>query len=112
VRIEPGRHRIAENQLRAKHVVAAGWLTWDAGSIPAASTILPWKHNGLRHSYISYRLAIVKDVGQVSLEAGNSPGMVFKHYRQLVRESEANEWFGLMPPKQPDPGADIHRDSL
>ena len=58
-----------------------------------------WKHNGLRHSFISYRLAVVKDVGQVSLEAGNSPGMVFKHYRQLVRESEAQEWFGILPPK-------------
>ena len=63
-----------------------------------------WKHNGLRHSFISYRLAVVKDVGQVSLEAGNSPGMVFKHYRQLVRESEAQEWFGIMPPK-PKEGA-------
>ena len=60
---------------------------------------VPWKHNGLRHSFISYRLALVKDVGQVSLEAGNSPQMVFKHYRQLVRESEAKEWFGIQPPK-------------
>lgn len=61
-----------------------------------------WKHNGLRHSFISYRLAVVKDVGEVSLEAGNSPGMVFKHYRQLVRESEAKEWFGVVPPKLPE----------
>jgi integrase len=68
---------------------------------------VPWKHNGLRHSFISYRLAVIKDVGQVSLEAGNSPGMVFKHYRQLVRESEATEWFGIMPPKQPEPAPTI-----
>jgi integrase len=61
---------------------------------------VPWKHNGLRHSFISYRLAVVKDVGQVSLEAGNSPQMVFKHYRQLVRESEAKTWFSIQPPKQ------------
>jgi len=60
---------------------------------------VPWKHNALRHSYISYRLAVIKDVGQVSLEAGNSPQMVFKHYRQLVRESEAQEWFVIRPPK-------------
>ena len=60
---------------------------------------VPWKRNGLRHSFISYRLAILKDVGQVSLEAGNSPSMVFKHYRQLVRESEAKEWFSILPPK-------------
>ncbi len=63
---------------------------------------VPWKHNGLRHSFISYRLAVVKDVGQVSLEAGNSPGMVFKHYRQLVRESEAAAWFAILPPKPPE----------
>ncbi len=61
---------------------------------------VPWKHNGLRHSFISYRVALLKDVGQVSLEAGNSPQMIFKHYRQLVRDSEAQEWFSIQPPKQ------------
>lgn len=59
---------------------------------------VPWKHNGLRHSYISYRLAIIKNVHQVSLEAGNSPQMVFRHYRQLVTEIHANEWFSVIPP--------------
>jgi len=32
-----------------------------------------WKANGLRHSYASYRLAMVEDVAKVSLEMGNSP---------------------------------------
>jgi integrase len=63
---------------------------------PAAG--LEWKHNGLRHSFISYRLAHIKNVHQVSLEAGNSPQMVFKHYRQLVSETLATEWFGIVPP--------------
>jgi integrase len=70
----------------------------------AGKSGVKWKHNGLRHSFISYRLAVVKDVGQVSLEAGNSPQMVFKHYRQLVRESEAQEWFSIAPVKKPDAG--------
>jgi integrase len=65
---------------------------------------VPWKHNGLRHSFISYRLAIIKNVHQVSLEAGNSPNMVFAHYRQLVRESEAAEWFSIAPVKKPGTG--------
>ena len=68
---------------------------------------VPWKHNGLRHSFISYRLAVVKDVGQVSLEAGNSPGMVFKHYRQLVRESEAKDWFSIVPPAKSENAATV-----
>ena len=64
---------------------------------PAAG--LEWKHNGLRHSFISFRHAQIKNVHQVSLEAGNSPQMVFKHYRQLVSETQATEWFGIVPPK-------------
>ena len=63
---------------------------------------VPWKHNGLRHSFISYRVAILNDVGRVSLEAGNSPTMIFKHYRQLVRESEANDWFSIAPVEPAD----------
>lgn len=39
MRLESKRHRIAENITWNKHVVAAGWLTWDVGSIPTASTI-------------------------------------------------------------------------
>src|SRR5262249_44443000 len=34
---------------------------------------LAWKQNGLRHSFISYRLALVQDVNRVALEAGTSP---------------------------------------
>jgi integrase len=65
---------------------------------PTANVV--WKHNGLRHSFISYRLAIIKNVHQVSLEAGNSPQMVFRHYRQLVTETHANEWFSITPAQQ------------
>ena len=35
-----GRHRAEENLLLTKHVVAAGRFAKDAGSTPAASTIL------------------------------------------------------------------------
>jgi integrase len=56
-----------------------------------------WKHNGLRHSFCSYRLASIKNAAQVALEAGNSPQMIFKHYRQLVTESEAGKWFSVQP---------------
>ena len=42
---------------------------------------IAWPHNGLRHSYISYRLAIVKDAAKVALEAGNSPDIIFKVVR-------------------------------
>ena len=56
-----------------------------------------WKHNALRHSFISYRLAAIKNAAEVALEAGNSPQMIFKHYRQLVTEAEAKNWFSILP---------------
>ncbi len=56
-------------------------------------------HNGLRHSYCSYRMAETKSAAQVALEAGNSPKMLFEHYRELVTEDEAKEWFSLTPKK-------------
>ena len=57
-------------------------------------------HNGLRHSFCSYRLAITKSAAQVSLEAGNSPKMLFQNYRELVTESAALEYFGILPHKK------------
>jgi integrase len=59
---------------------------------------VPWKSNALRHSFGSYRLAELQDAAKVSLEMGNSPPMLFKHYRELVTPEQAREWFGIMPP--------------
>lgn len=56
-----------------------------------------WKKNALRHSFISYRVAAIQNVAQVALEAGNSPQMIFRHYRELVTEQEAKVWFSIMP---------------
>jgi integrase len=56
-----------------------------------------WKKNALRHSYISYRVAEIEDVAKVALEAGNSPQMIFQHYRELVQPKEAKAWFAIAP---------------
>lgn len=56
-----------------------------------------WKKNGLRHSYISYRVADIQNVNQTALESGNSPAIIFRHYRELVRPADAKKWFGIEP---------------
>jgi integrase len=56
-----------------------------------------WAKNGLRHSFISYRLAILHDTARVALEAGNSPEVIFGHYRELVTPEQAQAWFGIKP---------------
>ncbi|EEF63304.1 tyrosine-type recombinase/integrase [Pedosphaera parvula] len=54
-----------------------------------------WKKNGLRHSFISYRVAEAQDVAKVALEAGNSPQMIFSNYRELVTPEKAGKWFAI-----------------
>ena len=56
-----------------------------------------WQRNALRHSFISYRVAEIQDVPKVALEAGNSPQIIFQHYRELVQPKEAKAWFGIEP---------------
>jgi integrase len=64
----------------------------------AASTAkIAWKQNALRHSFISYRLAEVKDQNLVALEAGTSPKMIHKHYRELATPEQARNWFRIVP---------------
>ena len=66
---------------------------------------MKWKKNALRHSFISYRVAETQNVAQVALEAGNSPQIIFQHYRELVRLKEAKEWFAI----EPNTVADVRR---
>ena len=59
-----------------------------------------WPHNALRHSYGSYRLAQCHDAARVSLEMGNSPQMVFAHYRELVKPRDAERFWALTPSEE------------
>lgn len=56
-----------------------------------------WKKNALRHSFCSYRLAVLKNAAQVAYEAGNSATMIFKHYHELVMPEDAEKWFSIYP---------------
>jgi integrase len=52
-----------------------------------------WVKNGLRHSYGSYRCAVVKSAAQVALEMGNSESIVRSNYLDYVERTAATKWF-------------------
>jgi integrase len=68
-----------------------------AATATETSPAVEWKQNALRHSFISYRVAVIQDVNQVALESGNSPVMIHKHYKQLVSPAAGGKWFALRP---------------
>jgi len=59
---------------------------------------VPLKHNCLRHSFGSYRVAATQNIAQTALEMGNSPSMIRQHYLEVVPKEEGEAWFSIMPP--------------
>jgi hypothetical protein len=43
-------------------------------------------------------VAQTSDVAKTALEAGNSPEMIFRHYREVVDGQAAEAWFAISPP--------------
>jgi integrase len=58
---------------------------------------MEWKHNALRHTYISARIAECGDVPRVADEAGNSPQVIRTNYLKRMRPAAAVEWFSIEP---------------
>lgn len=68
-------------------------------AVKDAAGLSDWPPNAMRHSYASYRLAQCQDAARVSLEMGNSPQMVFAHYRELVKPKDAACYWSISPDK-------------
>jgi integrase len=57
-----------------------------------------WPDNALRHSFASYHVAHFKDAKGLALEMGHTDsGMLFNHYRALVRPNEAERYWNIRP---------------
>ena len=59
--------------------------------------ISPWPHNAMRHSFGSYSLGKTKDENLTATEMGNSPGVVVRHYRAVVKETDVADYWRLRP---------------
>lgn len=53
--------------------------------------------NCFRHTYISAAVAKSGDVNQTSLDAGNSPKVIHRHYRELLSVQEGRDFFEIYP---------------
>ena len=55
-----------------------------------------WPADVLRHSFCSYRIAVVKSLEQVATEADNSPTILKSNYRRPLREEDGVAWWNLL----------------
>jgi integrase len=70
----------------------------DAASDLAARLQIDCIHDGPRHSFVSYRLAELRDMAKVSEETGTSADTLRKHYRKPIPASETTKYFAIYPP--------------
>jgi integrase len=56
-----------------------------------------WRKNALRHSYGSYRMAIIQNKHQLAYEMGNSVAMIDAHYHNPRPAADARAYFLIMP---------------
>ena len=57
-----------------------------------------WPDNALRHSFASYHVAHFKDAKALALEMGHiDSGMLFNHYRALVKPKEVDRYWRIRP---------------
>jgi integrase len=62
------------------------------------ANIKHWPSNGLRHSFASYHAAEFRDAGMLAQELGHrDQKLIFAHYRELVRPTEAHKYWDLRP---------------
>lgn len=65
----------------------------------AKSCGVEWIPDGPRHSFVSYRLAMLRDIFRVSEETGTSAATLRKFYRKPISEESARRWFGIGCPE-------------
>ena len=58
---------------------------------------VPSIHDGLRHSFISYRSATTGSLPQVSRESGTNVSTLTKRYCRPVAKADAEAWFAVLP---------------
>jgi integrase len=67
-------------------------------TLKEATTLTHWSHNGLRHSFASYRLAATNDAALVASELGHSSSkMLYSTYREVVLPEEAERYWNIVP---------------
>jgi integrase len=68
-----------------------------------------WTQNAMRHSFASYHFAKFNSENETAQRMGNSPQMVFKHYRELVQPGDAEKFFAVLPPADAEARAKVAR---
>lgn len=111
-RIEGGKLRGRANRTVPLSPLAVAWLTavGKPTTVPRFTRMVrnpicraakvTWKKDICRHTFISNRIALVRDDAAVALESGTSPEIIHRHYHNVRLPAEARRWNALRPKRR------------
>jgi len=70
-----------------------------------------WPLDVMRHSFGTYRLPILKSAEALALEMGNSPDVIFRHYRRVTDDATADAYFRISPADRLRPAFTVVSDT-
>lgn len=99
----PRTARMPENLVAwlRKYAPAKGKLV--EGNIPSQVAALckragvKWKHNALRHSFVTYAIHAQGSIHDIAAQCGHSMHIASKHYTSMSTPEIAAEWFNILP---------------
>jgi len=112
VRIDAAASKVRRRRIIHAHPVAMHWLAMAPkrqGPVAPKSHVRPrrrieralgwaaWPHDLLRHTAASYLLALHQDAGKVAMWLGNSPGILLRHYHELVSPDDCRRFWEIQP---------------
>ena len=100
VKVQPNLHEWLLPVRRQTGSVSPVDLRTQLDAARIAAGITEWPDNALRHSFASYHLAHFNNSAALALEMGHTDsGMIFNHYRQLVKPKDAERYWSIRPDK-------------
>lgn len=99
----PRTARMPENLVvwLKKYAPSQGLLV--SGNIPSQMAALcrragvTWKHNALRHSFVTYAIHSQGSIHDIAAQCGHSMHIASKHYTSMSNPETAAEWFSILP---------------
>lgn len=100
--LEPYRFRTGRISPRASDAKLSALITATIEKINVAEKkahrpTISRPKNGLRHSYGSYRLAVLNDIAALALEMNNSPREIVENYRELALPKDVEAYWQVAP---------------
>ena len=103
-RVWPKEKRKAERAAKAARAAELGHKLPGPKPVPKArpkGKPLRWGPDIMRHSFCTYRQAVLRDIGKLCFEAGNTEAVAKAHYlNPRVGEAEVKKFWAIMPTRK------------